>query len=117
MLSLFHFWTLSNLVAIVYLHDNALCVMFGLHPETEYRKRRSVLASLAKGFRNLDPVPIVTYTEEENKTWGLVYNRLLEAQGRYACAEYLSIMPLMQAHCGYCAEKIPQVKRKACEID
>jgi phenylalanine-4-hydroxylase len=92
-------------------------MMFGLHPETEYRKRRSVLASLAKGFRNLDPVPIVTYTEEENKTWGLVYNRLLETQGRYACAEYLSIMPLMQAHCGYCAEKIPQVRRRACEID
>jgi hypothetical protein len=82
---------------------------FGLYLETEYRKRRSVLASLAKGFRNLDPVPIVTYTEEENKTWGLVYNRLLETQGKYACAEYLSIMPLMQAHCGYCAEKIPQV--------
>lgn len=75
----------------------------------DYRKRRSVLASLAKGFRNLDPVPIVTYTEEENKTWGLVYNKLLETQGKYACAEYLSIMPLMQTHCGYCADQIPQV--------
>jgi phenylalanine-4-hydroxylase len=75
----------------------------------EYRQRRAVLAGFATGFRYLDPLPLITYTEEENKTWGLVYNRLQHAQSLHACAEYLSIMPLMQEHCGYGPDKIPQV--------
>lgn len=77
--------------------------------DAEYRQRRAVLASFATGFRYMDQLPLISYTEEENKTWGLVYNRLQHAQSLHACAEYLSIMPLMQAHCGYGPDKIPQV--------
>ena len=90
-------------------HKSVLFVLFVLYFITEYRQRRAVLASLATGFRNLDPLPLITYTEEENKTWGLVFNRLQHTQSLHACAEYLSIMPLMQAHCGYGPDKIPQV--------
>ena len=63
------------------------------------------------GYRYCDPVPIVEYTAEENETWGLVYDRLQDAQSKYACSEYLSIMPLMEKHCGYCRETIPQVRK------
>lgn len=74
-----------------------------------YRKRRGVLANLALGFRHFDLLPLVQYTEEENMTWGLVYDRLQISQKKYACKEYLTILPLMEKHCGYCRETIPQV--------
>ena len=64
------------------------------------------------GYRYCDPVPIVEYTAEENETWGLVYDRLQDAQSKYACSEYLNIMPLMEKHCGYCRETIPQVRKR-----
>ena len=79
---------------------------------TVYRERRGVLANLALGFKYHDLLPIVKYTEEENKTWGLVYDKLQATQKKYACAEYLTILPLMESECGYCRDVIPQVRVK-----
>ena len=89
---------------------------FLMNSLTDYRDRRGVLASVAKGYRHLDPLPLVEYTEEENNTWRQVYNRLQASQEKYACAEYLSILPLMRDHCGYCPDKIPQVREGRGEI-
>jgi phenylalanine-4-hydroxylase len=41
---------------------------------------------------------------------GQVYTKLEESQKKYACSEYLSIFPLMQEHCGYSKDRIPQVR-------
>jgi phenylalanine-4-hydroxylase len=47
---------------------------------------------------------------EETKTWGTVYKKLKSLQDKYACPEYVQIMPLMEKHCGYSETNIPQVQ-------
>jgi hypothetical protein len=38
----------------------------------------------------------------------------MELLAKYACKEYLEILPLMQEHCGYAATNIPQVCLGVC---
>jgi phenylalanine-4-hydroxylase len=81
----------------------------GFHDKV-YRARRDEMAQLAKNFRDGDQIPYIEYTADENKTWGMVYDRLGEVQRQYACEEYLNILPLMEKHCGYSNTSIPQVR-------
>lgn len=37
------------------------------------------------GYRYPDPLPIIEYTADENKTWGLVFTQLEEGMLVYAC--------------------------------
>ena len=41
-------------------------------------------------------------------TWGAVFARQEELLERFACKEYLDILPLMKRHCGYARDNIPQ---------
>lgn len=41
-------------------------------------------------------------------TWGAVFARQEELLERFACKEYLDILPLMKRYCGYAKDNIPQ---------
>eukprot|EP00835_Amoeboradix_gromovi_P001093 NODE_43_length_28809_cov_0.237200.p12 type:complete len:298 gc:universal NODE_43_length_28809_cov_0.237200:1755-2648(+) len=82
------------------------------HPgfkDPDYRKRRSEITEKAKTYRTGMPLPHVNYTSDELKTWSTVYTKLTELFPTHACAEHQKVFPLLVRHCGYSANKIPQI--------
>mmetsp|Transcript_3858 Transcript_3858/g.8026 ORF Transcript_3858/g.8026 Transcript_3858/m.8026 type:complete len:467 (-) Transcript_3858:403-1803(-) len=73
-----------------------------------YRERRVGLAENAMNHRFGNPIPHISYSEDELATWKAVYERLETLLSSYACSEYLKILPMMKQHCGYSADNIPQ---------
>lgn len=55
-----------------------------------YRARRAAIAEVAARFRRGEPIPDVTYVEEEDEVWRTVSAELGRKHERFACAEYLS---------------------------
>ena len=115
----FHSYLYCNLHVSLHYFIHLFYIYFSLHFFldsyfwfTVYRERRGVLANLALGFQHSDLLPIVKYTDDENNTWGLVYDKLQASQRKFACSEYLAILPLMESECGYCRNEIPQVRVK-----
>jgi phenylalanine-4-hydroxylase len=54
-----------------------------------YRARRAVIAEVAARFRRGEPIPDVTYIEEEDEVWRTVSAELARKHERFACAAYL----------------------------
>lgn len=50
------------------------------------------------------------FTEEEVKTWGVVFRELNKLYPTHACREYLRNLPLLTQHCGYREDNIPQLE-------
>lgn len=73
-----------------------------------YRERRVGLAENAMNHRFGNPIPHISYSEDELATWKAVYERLETLLASHACSEYLKILPMMKQHCGYSADNIPQ---------
>lgn len=83
------------------------------HPgfsDTEYRKRRTMLADAAFNYRHGQPLPHVNYTEDEIKTWGTVFTQLTQLYPSHACREHCRVFPLLIDNCGYRADNIPQLE-------
>eukprot|EP00842_Homolaphlyctis_polyrhiza_P006878 jgi/Hompol1/77/HPOL_005213-RA len=83
------------------------------HPgftDMEYRKRRTAITEAAKRHRHGMTLPRVEYTEDEVKTWGIVFNKLTEMYKKYACYEHQYIFPLLVQNCGYSDKKVPQIE-------
>jgi phenylalanine-4-hydroxylase len=62
------------------------------HPgvaDDAYRARRAAIAEVAARFRRGEPIPDVTYIEEEDEVWRTVSAELARKHERYACAAYL----------------------------
>jgi phenylalanine-4-hydroxylase len=55
-----------------------------------YRARRAAIAEVAARFRRGEPIPDVTYVEEEDEVWRTVSAELARKHERLACAAYLS---------------------------
>uniref|UniRef100_H2YZJ9 phenylalanine 4-monooxygenase n=2 Tax=Ciona savignyi TaxID=51511 RepID=H2YZJ9_CIOSA len=75
-----------------------------------YRARRKEFADIAFNYKHGQPIPRVTYTEEELKTWGTMFNKLTELFPTHACREFNRVFPLLQEHCGYRSDNIPQLE-------
>lgn len=44
-------------------------------------------------------LPVIKYTEQEVKTWGVVYDKIMSLVPTHACQEYQYILPLLQQEC------------------
>ncbi|KAN0006772.1 hypothetical protein ACTFIU_004963 [Dictyostelium citrinum] len=75
-----------------------------------YRERRKEIAKIASTYKHGDEIPRINYTEEEVKTWGVVYNRLKELFPTHACHQHAYIFPLLEQNCGYSPNNIPQLQ-------
>ena len=54
-----------------------------------YRARRAAIAEIAARFKRGQPIPNVTYIEEEDEVWRTVSAELARKQERFACAAYV----------------------------
>jgi phenylalanine-4-hydroxylase len=82
------------------------------HPgfnDVEYRNRRALLAEQAMKYRMGMELPSTEYSEDEVKTWGVVWDRMEGLLEKHACKEYKKSMNLMKKHCGYSRHQIPQL--------
>uniref|UniRef100_A0A8C1ME04 tryptophan 5-monooxygenase n=1 Tax=Cyprinus carpio TaxID=7962 RepID=A0A8C1ME04_CYPCA len=83
------------------------------HPgfkDNVYRKRRKYFADLAMSYKHGDPIPRIEFTEEEVKTWGVVFRELNKLYPSHACREYLKNLPLLTKHCDVREDNIPQLE-------
>uniref|UniRef100_A0A8B9JVD4 tryptophan 5-monooxygenase n=1 Tax=Astyanax mexicanus TaxID=7994 RepID=A0A8B9JVD4_ASTMX len=83
------------------------------HPgfkDNVYRKRRKYFADLAMSYKHGDPIPRIEFTEEEVKTWGVVFRELNKLYPTHACREHLKNLPLLTKYCGYREDNIPQLE-------
>ncbi|XP_078077221.1 tyrosine hydroxylase 2 [Mustelus asterias] len=75
-----------------------------------YRERRSHIASLALNYKQGEPIPRVEYTTEEIATWKEVYTKLSTLYPSHACKQFLDAFQILEKHCGYRADNIPQLQ-------
>ncbi|KAI9911125.1 hypothetical protein PsorP6_008765 [Peronosclerospora sorghi] len=81
------------------------------HPgfnDQEYRKRRNIFAAISQNHRQGDAIPRLDYTDDEVKTWGVIYKRMKDMWKQHACDEFNYIIPLLESNCGYAEDNIPQ---------
>ncbi|KAK6629247.1 hypothetical protein RUM43_003064 [Polyplax serrata] len=75
-----------------------------------YRARRKYFADIAYNYKHGEPLPRVEYTEEETKTWGIVFKELTKLYPKYACREHNHVFPLLIENCGYSEDNVPQLE-------
>ena len=81
----------------------------GFSDET-YRTRRRDIVLAARTFRNGQDIPRVSYTPQEVETWGHVYQKLRRYTRDFGCEAYNRVFPLLERHCGYSPDRIPQLQ-------
>ncbi|CAG5083924.1 Oidioi.mRNA.OKI2018_I69.PAR.g10501.t1.cds [Oikopleura dioica] len=83
------------------------------HPgftDPAYRARRKEFADIAFHYRHVEKLPLVEYTDAEKATWGVMYKKLKELFPTHACKEFNKVFPMLEQHCGYSENNIPQIR-------
>nr|XP_054774889.1 protein henna-like [Lytechinus pictus] len=75
-----------------------------------YRERRKYFADIAYKYRYGNPIPRVTYTDVEIKTWNTIFAQLTNLFKTHACQEFNYVFPLLMENCGYQHNNIPQLE-------
>ncbi len=73
--------------------ETAEVVLAHDHPgfaDPAYRARRAAIAAVGAAHRPGQPIPDVTYTEQEDEVWSTVSAELAVAHREHACREYLA---------------------------
>jgi phenylalanine-4-hydroxylase len=79
------------------------------HPgflDSEYRKRRNKIASVALNYQSNTPIPYVSYSEQEHDVWNQVLTTLSPLHDRFACSEILHLKEITP----FTLEQIPQLQ-------
>lgn len=71
---------------------------------------RKYFADIAFNYKHGQILPHVDYTEEEIKTWGIVFNNVTKLYETHACREHNHVFPLLIQNCGYRENNIPQLE-------
>lgn len=71
---------------------------------------RKYFADIAFNYKHGQKLPHVEYTEEETKTWGIVFKNLTKLYKTHACREHNHVFPLLIDNCGYREDNIPQLE-------
>ncbi|KAF8822568.1 aromatic amino acid hydrolase AAH1 [Cardiosporidium cionae] len=83
------------------------------HPgfqDAVYRKRREEIAFSAANYHGYQPIPLIEYTDVENKTWNIAYNELSQLFEEYACDEYQESLKALEDSKVYSPHQIPQLR-------
>jgi phenylalanine-4-hydroxylase len=80
----------------------------GFH-DKEYLARRANLVEVAGEYKQGTPIPRVDYNADEIKTWGVVWEKLQALSKVHGCKEYHRVLPLLEQHCGFRQNNIPQL--------
>uniref|UniRef100_A0A182QXT4 Tyrosine 3-monooxygenase n=1 Tax=Anopheles farauti TaxID=69004 RepID=A0A182QXT4_9DIPT len=75
-----------------------------------YRARRKEIAEIAFAYRYGDPIPHISYTETENKTWAAVFGRVKELMVKHACSEYIAVFKKLEDEKIFVKERLPQLQ-------
>lgn len=75
-----------------------------------YRERRKYFADIAYHYKHGQQIPRVEYTEEEVKTWGVVFRNLTQLYPTHACYQHNHVFQLLIENCGYREDNIPQLE-------
>jgi tryptophan 5-monooxygenase len=75
-----------------------------------YRERRVYFVDLATRYKHGQPIPRAEYTEEETRTWGVIFKRLKQLYADHAVKEFNDNFALLEKHCGYQENNIPQLE-------
>ncbi|CAH1800151.1 unnamed protein product [Owenia fusiformis] len=75
-----------------------------------YRARRTKVAEIAFKYRWGQTIPEVEYTEEDIRTWGVVYRKLKELFPTHASKRHVKVFTLLEKECGYSENNIPQLE-------
>ncbi|HXW38707.1 MAG TPA: phenylalanine 4-monooxygenase [Acidimicrobiales bacterium] len=78
------------------------------HPgfsDAAYRERRAAISEVGRAYQPGEPIPDVTYTEEEDEVWRIVSAELATKHRAVACAEYLASSACLVLP----ADRVPQL--------
>lgn len=75
-----------------------------------YRQRRKEIAEIAFAYKFGDPIPRISYTDVENKTWRSVFRTVLDLMPKHACMEYRLVFKTLQDEQIFVEDRIPQLE-------
>lgn len=98
------------------LDRNSIVKLEPDHPgfqDSEYRKRRNVIAEIAFSYKPGDAIPAAPYTEEEHQVWQKIWRALRPAHLAHACHEYLKCLEKLD----FDGSRIPQLDEVSRKVE
>ncbi|KAH8314668.1 tyrosine 3-monooxygenase isoform X1 [Drosophila bipectinata] len=75
-----------------------------------YRQRRKEIAEIAFAYKYGDPIPYISYTDVEVKTWRSVFKTVQDLAPKHACAEYRAAFQKLQDEQIFVDHRLPQLQ-------